>query len=203
MNEKEEAQEYRRWRRGKLLSSIGRIFKIGTIMRTDSGGRLQSGDEPPMVELARLAKTGLLDQGPKLRFELEITELILQLFGSLACKDGSVSDEERQFMDRFLKQYGPEELSDEMTEKLNTAFEQGIDDFRQHKNILFLLKRGATRPQVKTIVQEMYHFAYLHGIETEEAREAANIGERLGLPFSELRLAATVARKAADKKSEE
>jgi uncharacterized tellurite resistance protein B-like protein len=182
-------KEYRRYRRWKFLSWLGRMFRVGTILRTDSGKWPGGADSPPMVELSKLAKDGLKDAPSRRRLDMDDLQRAILICSEIARADGELTETERELARQFALQNGPESISDEQLTSLLRAFQTGPGGYQRLRNEIFLLKRDLNRHLAKRLVETLFRLAYTGGLEPKESRDAADIAGRLGLEASEIRLA--------------
>jgi uncharacterized tellurite resistance protein B-like protein len=189
-----ERVRYRRW---KWLSFLGRIFKYGTITRADSGKwpDVLGGEEPPMVELEKIAREGLKKPHGRGRLDRINLGRALNIMSSVARTDGAVTDAECEVAARFIGDAGPEGLTEAEKSLLLDTFRQATHNYQHQRNELFLLKKGISQEQVATVVETLFEIAYSGGIEHNESRHVSDIAERFGMPPSDIRMIAAGVRR--------
>ena len=193
----ESQRERRRWRVWKWLSFLGRIFKYGTILRTDSGKWPDLHDDaPPLVQLERLAKGGLKGVYGRGRLDATGLQRALNIMSSVAQADGAVTDAEGEIVGGFIRDAGPEGLTEEEKSRMLVMFRQASPNYQQRRNEIFLLKKSISPQQVVPVVETLFALAYSGSGTHKESRDVSDIAERFGMPTSDIRLiAADVRRK--------
>ncbi|MFH0766152.1 MAG: TerB family tellurite resistance protein [Calditrichota bacterium] len=191
-----ESRKFRRWKR---LSWLGRLFRFGTILRTDTGQWPNMDEEAPLAELERLARDGLNESPPMQCWERGALERAMILLSAVAQADGVITDEEIDMVRHFIVQQGPSDLSPDEKEALLAKFRKGVDNFMQLRNEVFLLKKVLTHSQARVLAETMFRLAYSGGLQMKETHNATDIATRLGLAAGEIRLAQMNAKKDAEK----
>jgi uncharacterized tellurite resistance protein B-like protein len=190
----------RKQRRGLVwnwLRFLRRIFTYETIRRPVSDKwRNIRGEEPPMVELEKLARKGLKEPSGRGRLDSINLERALNIMSSVAQADGAVTDAEHAIAARFIRDAGPEGLTEADKSRLLEIFRQTTYNYQQQRNEIFLLKKSISPQQVAPVVEALFELAYSGGIEHNESRDVSDIAERFGMPLPDIRLiAADVRRK--------
>ena len=207
--EEEKKKEYQRQHRWDLLGLVTWLLTFGWIrwIFTDipfRGRRFSrkppwpGTSEPPMVSLANLAEKGLKEEKPAGMKNKDVIEEVLSLFFAVALKDGNISESEITLVEEFIS-----EIS------LNSATTDEINSFLEHfkslnaqdinpVNLSFSLKKRLSRPQAKLVFENLYHLAYMHGLEIAERREVERIGGKLGMSAPDIRFALMNAKKKTE-----
>lgn len=206
--EEEKKKEHQRQNRWDLLGLITWLLTFGWIrwIFTDipfRGRRYPrkppiTSDEPPLVSLANLAEKGLTKAEPAGMKEKETIEEVLALFFAVALKDGNISESEIKLVEDFISEIS---LKTATTDEINSFMEYFKSLSSQDiniKNLCFSLKRGLSQPQAKLVFENLYHLAYLHGLEIEERREVERIAGRLGMSAPDIRFALMNAKKKTE-----
>ncbi len=205
MIESEKEKEYRRHARWDLLGIITWILTFGPIRwlfhDIPFRGRRYprtppiTSDEPPLVSLTVLAEKGLDKPAPKRIRDREALERVLILFNAVSKRDGTVSAEEAEFVENFVRAYGPEDAEQADIDSYLDYFHACSDSEIHIKNTCFLLKPSLKSDQLKLVVKTLYRLANLHGLEIEERRTVDNIGKYLGLSPTDIRHASIDAQR--------
>ena len=149
-----------------------------------------------MVELEKLARKGLKEPSGRGRLDSINLERALNIMSSVAQADGAVTDAEHAIAARFIRDAGPEGLTEADKSRLLEIFRQTTYNYQQQRNEIFLLKKSISPQQVAPVVEALFELAYSGGIEHNESRDVSDIAERFGMPLPDIRLiAADVRRK--------
>ncbi|NQU04966.1 MAG: TerB family tellurite resistance protein [Calditrichaeota bacterium] len=158
-----------------------------------------SGGEPPMVSLANLAGEGLKEPEAVLLKKKHVIEEVLSLFVAIALKDGSVSAEEMTLVEEFIAELTSNNVTvDELgayLEYFNNLAPQDINLV----NLCHSLKGQLSHSQAKLVIENLFHLAFLHGLEIEERREVDRIAGKLQLSPADIRFALMNAKKKAER----
>ena len=203
MNEFDEDKELRRWKCWKILNFIGRLFRVGTVMRTDSGKWSSHTEGPPMVELEKLAREGFKEGTAKGDSNLEILEYTMTLFAAVTRTESEESDEDSRIVREFIVESGLPDIGDEAILSLVEKYRAGLGNFQQLRNDLFMLKKRIDRNRLKQLVKFLYRFVYRYGADSQESRQVADFAGRLGLSFSDIRFAAADVKREMEKRGDD
>ena len=203
MNEFDRDKELQRWKRWKFLSFIGRVLKVGTGMRTDSEKWSSHNDEPPMLELEKLAREGFKDGTAKGDSNLEILEYTMTLFAAVTRTESEKSDEGSRIIRELIVEFDLPGIGDEAILSLMEKYRAGLGNFQQFRNDLFMLKKRIDRNRLKQLVKYLYRFVYRYGADSQESRQVADIARRLGLSHSDIRFAAVDVKREMEKQGDD
>ena len=199
MNEFDKEKELRRWKRWQIINFIGRVFRVGTVSRTDSGKWSSHTEGPPMVELDKLAREGIKEVTAKGDSSLEILEYTMTLFAAVTRTEGEESDEGIRIVREFIVEFDLPGIGDEAILSLMEKYRAGLGNYQQLRNDLFMLKKRIDRNRLKQLVKYLYRFVYRYGADSPESRQVANIVGQLGLSFSDIRFAAVDVQREMEK----
>jgi len=190
-------RKQRRYQRWKWLRFLRRIFTYETIRRpVPDKWRNVRGEAPPVVELEKLARKGLKELSGRGRLDATGLQRALNIMSSVAQADGAVTNAEHAIAARFIKDAGPEGLTEADRSRLLETFRHATYNYQQQRNEIFLLKKSISPQQVIPLVEALFDLAYSGGIEHNESRDVSDIAERFGMPPLDIRLiAADVRRK--------
>ncbi|MDP8228918.1 MAG: hypothetical protein P9M15_05645 [Candidatus Electryoneaceae bacterium] len=152
-------------------------------------------DEPPLISLARVAEGGFVEPVRTIRFSQKTIEQAMVLFAKVSLRDDDVAEKETALVEKFIRDNGPEEMSDEEVVKCFKLYTSAQGDFMSFKNAVFALDKGLDRVQKGNFIKSLYRVAFLHGLETKETHNVVDIGKRLGLSFTDIRQFAQFVRK--------
>ena len=204
MNEAEKQKEYLRFRRLNILAKIGWILSLRWLHPAWWWRRkpVDFTDEPPMISLARVAEGGFVEPVRKIRFNHKTIEQAMALFAMVSLRDGDVAGDETALVAQFIRDNGPEEISDDEVEECLKLFASAQGDHVSFKNAVFALNKGLDRVQKGNFIKGLYRVAFLHGLETKETHNVVDIGKRLGLSFTDIRQFAQVVRKEISQRND-
>ena len=203
MNEFDEDKEIRRWKRWKFLSFIGRLLKVGTVMRTDSVNWSSRTEEPPMEELEKLATEGFKESTAKGDSNLEILGYTMTLFAAVTRTESEESAEGIRIIREFIVESDLPGIGDEAILSLMEKYRAGLGNYQQLRNDLFMLKKRIDRNRLKQLVKYLYRFVYRYGADSPESRKAANIVGQLGLSHSDIRFDAVDVKREMEKQGDD
>ncbi len=158
-------------------------------------------DEAPLVALDRLSTEGLASEEIQKVNDLKIYPQIIEMMRLVCEKDGDVSDEEKEFVNKYIENILPKVTTDEQCEEFFELFETVDVSTINIKNNCHLLKANMNRSQIRQFIDAIYMLAYLHDIEFEERRTVDDIGLRIGLGPADIRRSAFAARQEWEKRT--
>jgi hypothetical protein len=181
-------KEYRRWQRWKWLSWLGRVLKIGTVLRTDSGDWPSDTGEPPMVELARMAKDGHAGPSPRGKFEPAAIQRAVTIMAAVTRMNGAITEPECELAAKFIAENAPDKMTAEEQAGLLDHFRNDTLTYMQLRNEIYLLTKQIAPLQAKRLTEALFRLANSGGLETKAERDIADLVERLGMSHTDIRL---------------
>lgn len=193
--DREIEEEQRRYRRWKWISWLGRLFRFGSIFRTDTGAWPDLHGEAPMAELAKLAKYGSGESSLIHKFSSDSIGKIVILFSAIAREDGEITDNELEFIKNYIAKYKADDLQEDSIPDLIKIFTESTATNNQLRNEVFFLSKNLNKNQKRIVVEGLFGMAYIDKLESKEIHTVTNIAERFGMKPNEIRLAQMTVRK--------